>query len=533
MNFTEKDLYQFSKKGISLQDIENQINTFHKGFPYLTIKSPAKANKDIKKIKESDIVNYRNLYNQVQRKIGILKFVPASGAASRMFDMLFKFRLNPTENREKIKYLADNLERFAFYDELQSKAERNGFDMASLKENNELVRLAGLILDGYGLNYGNLPKGLLTFHHYGNKSATAFEEHFDEAAHYAIQKGDIARLHFTISGEYFEHFNQLANQIKPQYEEKYGIKYKVAFSTQKEYTDTLAVTPDNQPFRLDNGEILFRPGGHGALLENLNSLDADYIFIKNIDNVTSVYKEESYKYKQLLAGMLTEVREKVFHYLQIIEAYLSFVGKTEHNAYIHEESSLNDKVHQPANPAQLSEAIKNEIFVFLKDNFSILPPDKITNAGFDEQLTYLYHTLNRPIRVCGLVINEGDPGGGPYVVEHKDGSTSLQIVEKSQINLKDPRQKAYLEKSSHFNPVDIVCSVKNHKGEKYDLLKYRDPNTGFISSKTKSGRSLKALELPGLWNGSMAYWNTVFVEVPKTTFNPVKTIFDLLNEGHQ
>ncbi len=533
MNFTEKDLYQFSKKGINLQDIENQINTFNKGFPYLTIKSPAKANKDIKKIKESDIVIYRNLYSQVQRKIGILKFVPASGAASRMFDLLFKFRLNPTENMKKIKYLADNLERFAFCDDLKSKAEKNGFGISVLKDNKELVRLVGLILDGYGLNYGNLPKGLLKFHQYGNRSATAFEEHFDEAAHYAIQKGDIARLHFTISGEYFQDFNQFANQLKPHYEEKYGIKYEIEFSTQKEYTDTMAVTPDNKPFRLDNGEILFRPGGHGALLENLNSLDADYIFIKNIDNVTSVYKEESYKYQQLLAGMLTEVREKVFHYLRIIDAYRSFGGQADKSAFIHEESILSDDFYQTAKPGQLNEAVKEEIFDFLKDKFSILPPYSLKNAGFDGQVTYLHNTLNRPIRVCGMVINEGDPGGGPYLVEHKDGSTSLQIVEKSQINLNDPRQKAHLEKSSHFNPVDIVCSVKNHKGEKFDLLKYRDPNTGFISSKTKSGRSLKALELPGLWNGSMAYWNTVFVEVPKITFNPVKTIFDLLNEGHQ
>ena len=289
----------------------------------------------------------------------------------------------------------------------------------------------------------------------------------------------------------------------PIYEKLFNVKYNVTFSLQKSSTDTIAVDENYLPFRTQSGSILFRPGGHGALIENLNELDGDIVFIKNIDNVVQDnYKGDIVTYKQLLAGTLVQVQQKIFNYLELLD-----------------NGILNN--------VQIGEIIS-----FLEDVLCIKNPN-INLLDGDALLLYLRKKLNRPIRVCGMVKNVGEPGGGPFWAYNNDGTISLQILESSQI---DKHNKSYIQMFSsgtYFNPVDIVCGIKDYKGKRFNLIDYVDPNTGFISSKSKDGRSLKALELPGLWNGAMSDWNTMFVEVPLTTFNPVKTVNDLLKEQHQ
>jgi hypothetical protein len=374
-----------------------------------------------------------------------------------------------------------------------------------LIEGKEYKKVAKSLIDNEGLNYGNLPKALLAFHMYDSKPRTALEEHLVEGALYAKSQDNNVKLHFTVSVEHQDAFEKKVNEILKKYTKEFKVTYLISYSNQKTSTDTIAVDLNNKPFRTNNGELLFRPGGHGALLDNLNDIDADIIFVKNIDNVVpDKLKGETITYKKALAGKLIEIREKLFEFASKID-----------------------------NSMVLEDEVINEIETFYKSTFAFHFPEDYSKWDNSQKKDYLKSKVNRPIRVCGMVKNAGEPGGGPFLAYNPDGSVSLQVVETSQIDNSNAEQQSYLENATHFNPVDLICSTKNYKGEKFNLFNFRDPETGFISKKSSEGRELKALELPGLWNGAMSDWNTLFVEVPIITFNPVKTILDLLRKEHQ
>lgn len=500
---TTKDTIQLRQLGISEDQVSKQLDNFAKGFPYLSIISPAVVGRGITVVNAAQQQTLIALYDSFGGSK--VKFVPASGAATRMFKQLFeykdaddKFDLNDRKN-EAIKSFFDNLQRFAFFDLLKETLAKRGVDAENLRKE-QYVEVARALLDDDGLAYCKLPKAVLMFHKYPHESRTAIEEHLVEVAMYA-RSGATATLHFTVSPEHRERVSTLLKSVKLAYEQRFGLTYSISFSEQKKSTDTIAVDMNNDPFRESDGSLLFRPGGHGALLDNLNELDEDLVFIKNIDNVVPETKlDETIRWKKVLAGVLLSSREKVFAYLRKLES------------------------------REFDSCVLKEISDFLQDTFSVTIPDSIP---IEEYVSFLYDKLNRPIRVCGMVKNEGEPGGGPFIISESDDSTSLQILEASQINPQDAHMKACLDASTHFNPVDLVCSYRNYKGGKYDLRKLVDPQTGFISEKSKDGKPLKAQELPGLWNGAMSRWNTIFVEVPLSTFNPVKTVNDLLRKEHQ
>ncbi|MBM6865914.1 DUF4301 family protein [Bacteroides caecigallinarum] len=504
---TQEDKDLLAKKGISEQQIAEQLACFEKGFPYLKLYAAASVeNRGIMLAGEDVQKTYLaawDAYKEGDKKI--VKFVPASGAASRMFKNMFEFLGAdydvPTTDFEK-KFFA-NIKNFAFYADLNSACVKNnnkGIDELISEGNYKAV--VSNLLESAGLNYGSLPKGLLKFHKYEDGVRTPLEEHLVEGALYAAGKSGEVNVHFTVSTEHRELFAKLVDEKVAQYAEKYGIKYNISFSEQKPSTDTIAADMDNKPFR-DNGKLLFRPGGHGALIENLNDLDADIVFIKNIDNVVpDRLKADTVTYKKLLAGVLVTLQKQAFEYLRLLDS----------GHYRHDE-------------------LEN-IIRFVQQQLHCRKDD-IKDMEDADLVIYLRKKLNRPMRVCGMVKNVGEPGGGPFLAYNPDGTVSLQILESSQIDMNDPEKKAMFEKGTHFNPVDLVCAIRDYKGNKFNLLNYVDKATGFISYKSKGGKELKALELPGLWNGSMSDWSTVFVEVPLSTFNPVKTVNDLLREQHQ
>ena len=503
---TAEDKALLEKKGISEEKIAEQLACFEKGFPFLKLDGAASIEKGILAPAEDEMKAYLeawDAYMQGEKKI--VKFVPASGAASRMFKNMFEFLGAeydvPTTDFEK-KFF-DNVHKFAFFGDLNAACEKNngkGID-ALVAEGNYKAVVANL-LEAAGLNYGALPKGLLKFHSYEDGVRTPLEEHLVEGALYAAGKTGKVNVHFTVSTEHRELFKALVEEKVAAYAAKYGVEYLVSFSEQKPSTDTVAADMENKPFR-DNGKLLFRPGGHGALIENLNDLDADVIFIKNIDNVVpDRLKDETVAYKKLIAGVLVTLQKKAFEYLELLDG-----GK-----YTHE---------------QLEEIIK-----FVQNDLCCRKAD-IKDLEDADLVIYLRKKLNRPMRICGMVKNVGEPGGGPFLAYNPDGTVSLQVLESSQIDMNDPEKKAMFENGTHFNPVDLVCAVRDYKGNKFNLVNYVDKATGFISYKSKSGKELKALELPGLWNGAMSDWSTIFVEVPLGTFNPVKTVNDLLREQHQ
>lgn len=491
--FTNNNLEQIRNQGLTVELIEEQLNNFRQGFPPMRLIAPAIPQNGIKILSEDEESRYISIFeNSLSSGLNTMKFVPASGAASRMFKDLYEF-LETGEENDFINDFFTNLKKFAFHDELKS--------LVTTDNKKELI---ALLLNSEGLNFGNLPKGLLPFHKYNGFYRTPFEEHLIEAASYCTGNNGNAKIHFTISPEHEEGFNRLAEKIVPSYQKKLGVRFDIGFSFQHPSTDTIAANTDNTPYIDNEGRLLFRPGGHGALIENLSELDADLIFIKNIDNVVpDRLKHFTKRYKKALAGMLVELRNKLFAYLE--------------------------KLDKP-NAAADEDLLKN-IEMFMKKELGI----QFDSSNMDPKtrVLFLQKKLNRPIRICGMVKNEGEPGGGPFWAKNNDQTVSLQIVEKVQIDLNDPKQLELLNQSTHFNPVDLICSIKNYKGEKFELVAFRDSQTGFISSKSKDGVSIKALELPGLWNGAMSDWNTVFVEVPVETFNPVKTINDLLRNEHQ
>lgn len=516
MIFSDKDIQQIERKGLTLKKVERQIELFEHGIPFANLVSEATIDSGILRLSETDIQQFMSHFESKKDNISILKFVPASGAATRMFKFLYSFldeynlekeSINSYINRHKNQDLSlffIGLDKFPFYHTVSEKLQKSHSDFDSLSINEQRLKFVKMMLDQDKLDYGNSPKGLMPFHEYKKQVvSTAFEEHLYESALYS-SNNESTKLHFTISEKHNHKFDEEFSRIEQKVEEITGSKFDISFSYQKESTDTIAVTPKNKPFREDDGSLLFRPSGHGALIENLNDLTADIIFIKNIDNVvTYKYKDEVAKYKKVLAGILLNVQEQVFKYLNVL-------GETN----VSEEQLI-----------EIGEFLVNQLNVKISSEFE--------KYSLRYQIEYLAEKLNRPIRICGMVKNEGEPGGGPFWIKDESGSISLQIVESAQINKKSKHQKQILKNATHFNPVDLVCGTKNYKGEKFDLKKFVDKKAAFISMKTKTGKDLKALELPGLWNGSMANWNTVFVEVPLITFNPVKTVNDLLKAPHQ
>ena len=506
MMLSQQDLKQIAEKGITEQQINVQLEEFKTGFPFLKLEAAAAIGKGIvapNPQEKEKMIEAWNEYKAAGNKI--VKFVPASGAASRMFKNMFAFLTAdydvPTTDFEKTYF--DNIEKFAFYNALNEKCVENcGADIKALIAKGDYKAVVANMLNADGLNYGQLPKGLLLFHNYPEGPRTPMEEHLVEGALYAASNGE-ANVHFTVSHEHMALFEKKVEEKKDGYAQKYGIKYNISFSEQKPSTDTVAANPDNTPFRTEDGKLLFRPGGHGALIENLNEIDADVIFIKNIDNVVpDRLKQETVDYKQVIAGVLVTLQKKAFDYLKVLDT-----GKYDHE--------------------QLEEMIR-----FVQRDLCCRKSD-IKLLEDAELVIYLRNKLNRPMRVCGVVKNVGEPGGGPFLTYNQDGTVSLQILESSQIDKSNAEYQKMFTEGTHFNPVDLVCAVKDYKGQPFDLPKYVDKTTGFISSKSKNGKELKALELPGLWNGAMSDWNTIFVEVPLGTFNPVKTVNDLLREQHQ
>ncbi|RRD91907.1 DUF4301 family protein [Bacteroides heparinolyticus] len=503
---TPQDKELLKSKGISEEQIAEQLACFKKGFPYLKLSAAASVEKGILTPDTNEQKEYLDAwegYRQTDKVV--VKFVPASGAASRMFKNLFEFLgadYNvPQTSFEKMFF--EKIEDFAFYDDLNMTCRKTvGEDVPALLASGNYKAIVAALLEAAGLNYGALPKGLLKFHKYEDGNRTPLEEHLVEGALYAANKNGKVNVHFTVSPEHRTLFRTLVDAKAMAYAQKYGVDYNVTFSEQKPSTDTIAVDMENNPFR-DAGKLLFRPGGHGALIENLNDLDADVIFIKNIDNVVpDRLKGDTVLYKKLIAGVLVTLQQRAFAYLRLLDS----------GRYTHEQIL--------------------EVLQFLQKQLYCKNPE-IKDLEDAELVIYLKEKLNRPMRVCGMVKNVGEPGGGPFLAYNSDGTVSLQILESSQIDMDDPAKKEMFEKGTHFNPVDLVCAVRDYKGHKFDLVKYVDKATGFISYKSKNGKDLKALELPGLWNGAMSDWNTIFVEVPLSTFNPVKTVNDLLREQHQ
>lgn len=476
--FTEQDLKQIAAHGLTVEAVERQIENFRRGFPSLQVVSAASPADGIVVLTAEQAAEYAAKYEGRDASVTVAKFVPASGAATRMFKELFEF-VNEDKRGKGIDTLLQNIEKFAFYPELKQV-------VADFTDEKAVV--SAIIKQGLG--YGSLPKGLVTFHAYENGARKAVEEHLVEGALYGAADG-VVRLHFTVSPEHEGAFRALLAERTAKYEALFGVKYDISFSQQKSSTDTIAVNPDNTPFRTDSGELLFRPAGHGALLENLNDIDASIIFVKNIDNVTTdALRADTVLYKKALAGLLLELQAQTFAQLAALKS-------------------------GDADLAAVADFIQSKLCVKLPENY---------DAALLEKL------LSRPIRVCGMVRNEGEPGGGPFWVANGDGTQTLQIAESSQIAAEDMH---LMKDATHFNPVDLVCGVYAADGTKYNLLDYTDPATGFISSKSSGGRDLRAQELPGLWNGAMADWNTIFVDVPISTFSPVKVVQDLLRPQHQ
>ena len=510
--FTNKDIDQIGSRGSNLPEIEAQLNHFRKGFPFLKVLRPATIGDGIIRLDAEKVsIAVKQFTFKIQEGLQTAKFVPASGAASRMFQSLYNFAEAAHSNEEgytlvqedrfkSVEQFFSQLKEFAFYKKLAATLDNR------LSENGRprYCEIIDYLLSEKGLNYGFLPKGLLDFHQYMEGPRSPVEEHMIEGALYCADNQGNVKLHFTVSPEHLSLFAQKIAQASPDLEIKYGVKFNVTFSEQKPSTDTIAVDPDNNPFRLADETLFFRPAGHGALLDNLNEINGDILFVKNIDNVVpDRLKEETVRYKMALALLLSDYQKRIFGYLELLEKRV------------------------------ISDGQMAEIIEFAEKELCIEPVDKQYDADEATLIHYLYRKLNRPIRICGMVKNEGETGGGPFWAENADGTVSLQVVESSQIDHNDPKQREIASHSTHFNPVDLVCGVRNYKGEKFDLLKYRDPETGFISSKSKDGKTLKAQELPGLWNGAMADWITLFVEVPIITFNPVKTVNDLLRSEHQ
>jgi len=511
---SEEILSQLKEKGVSKEAALSQIETFKKGIPYTELVRPCTLGDGIENI-DAELDKFVEIYETESVSRKVVKFVPASGAASRMFKELLavnsrgseitKDELNKagdSDSREFLRFI-DGISQFAFVDELKNVMARDGFNLDELLTEGRYKSIADYLVGPVGLNYANLPKGIIEFHRYKDKSRTAFEEHLVEAREYSTDDQGVSRLHFTVSPEHLDRVKELLDSRIAEHE-KDGLQFEIAYSIQKPSTDTLAVDVENKPLIDNSGIIVLRPGGHGALIENLNELDCEIAFIKNIDNVVpDPLKYNTFLYKKALGGYLLNLQNRMFGYLNDLDA-----GRSD------------------------NELLK-DMTQFVIGELKIELPSQFDESSSDEKINFLRAKLDRPIRVCGVVKNVGEPGGGPFWIRNRNGDVSKQIVESAQVDLNSKEQKGIWESSTHFNPVDLVCGLKNYKGQNFDLKNYVNPEMGFISHKSKDGVYLKALELPGLWNGAMANWTTLFVEVPLDTFNPVKTILDLLRAEHQ
>ena len=512
----KSELNNESGLDISSEEIIEQLKIFEDGIPFVKLANVCKINNGIKLIPDEKQKKLIDLFQSALNDNRVMKFVPASGAATRMFKkiqtVLLEMRNVTIEELKKrkgddnaagtIKFL-NNLNRFAFYTDLKECLNKGGKSIIDLIESGDITDILIFLLEAKGLNYSNLPKGCIKFHNYPDGARTAFEEHLVEGINYAADKNKRTEIHFTISPEHEETIQYLINSIKAKFK-KDGWEINVGFSFQSTSTNTIAVTLDNKPFRDTKGKLVFRPAGHGALLKNLSELDGDIILIKNIDNVVPDHlKKETYKFKKILGGYLVELQNKIF----------SFLNELENN-------NINEKLI-----SSIEAFISSDLELQLRSDFS--------SISIGEKREYLFKLLNRPIRVCGIVKKEGHEGGGPFWVEDEQGQISKQVVETTQVDFSDSEQKKILEEATHFSPVDFACGVKDYKGNNFNLFEFVNPKTGLITKKSKDGIELKALELPGLWNGGMYNWITVFVEVPLITFNPVKEINDLLRPEHQ
>ncbi|MBO5107293.1 MAG: DUF4301 family protein [Bacteroidales bacterium] len=496
--FRKEDIEQIEQRGSSVQTVEQQVERFKQGFPWMKIVAPATPERGIQVLDEAAVEAAAKYYDGAAIN-GKCKFVPASGAASRMFKDLF----SGLDALKAGKELADDAPAAKFVDQIQSFAfytpELFGEQTCKCPEYRQAV-LSKTLTDE-GLGYGAKPKGVLKFHKYTDgEIRTAFAEHLVEAQNYMRNEDGTANLVVTISPEHQHLFEEAYAEVKAAYEAKYGVKYNITFTFQDKATDTIAVDVENKPFRTETDSLLFRPAGHGALIYNLNRIEEEVVSIKNIDNVANErLLPETATWKKVLLGKALELRDKIYGYLNALDA-------------------------------EATPALCDEIEAFLDNTLCVTLP---AAADFEARVAALRAKLNRPIRVAGMVKNQGEPGGGPFIIAEKDGSTSLQVLESVQINMSDDHARECLASATHFNPVDIVCCLHDYKGQSFDLLQYVDEDAGFISSKSYQGRELKALELPGLWNGAMSNWNTLFVEVPLATFNPVKVVLDLLRPAHQ
>lgn len=481
---SEKDNAQLQKLGISEEILENQLNSFINGIDPVDLVAPAIINNGIKQMSEEEIAEYSELFAKSLEEVDIKRFVPASGAASRMFKSFHKY-LEDGEENDEIKTFKDGFKSFAFYDQIKCHEEPE-FSCAI----HNMVKTIKL---------SELPKALIPFHAYEDGSRTAFEEHLVESAR-VLEGKPVIDIHFTISAAHEEKFRELIEKRLSFIEGKFNCRFNISFSNQLHSTDTVAVNSDNTVYRNSDGTMLFRPGGHGSLLVNLDNLDAELVFVKNIDNVQIDHlKDKTIAYKKVLGGYLIHLHSKVVQAL----------NKLDSGAEI------------------------DEVVNFAVEELMIRLPEGFESESDETKVQILKNLLNRPMRICGMVKNEGEPGGGPFWTRNKDGVVSLQIVESSQVDLSNENQKEIFSGSSHFNPVDLVCWIKDRNGDSFDLSQYTDPETAFISEKSQQGKTFKVLEHPGLWNGSMANWTTIFVEVPIESFSPVKTINDLLRPQHQ
>lgn len=515
MMFSEQDTKQIKSKGITLNQVEAQVSRIKNGMTYSNLVAAGNIGKGIESYTSAESEAYIKGFEEKQNELDIVKFVPASGAASRMFKFLFQFLKNFDSNQESIEDYIENkndklikifvsgLEKLPFYTEVLTKAKSIYPNFDNLSQSEACVAFVKTMLDEDALNYSFFPKGLLPFHTYNNVAVTAFREHLLESTLYASSNNK-ANLHFTVSEKHHKYFNAELSKIKSELESETNTTFNVSFSYQKGETETLALTTDNEIYRNEDGSILFRPAGHGALIENLNDLNHDIVFIKNIDNIVVFEKNKDVsEYKKMLGGVLVEAQERAFNFLNQL-----------------------DQDH-------VSEADMLEIAQFISSKMNISIGDEFDDLASEDKKNYLISKLNKPMRVCGMVENVGEPGGGPFYVKDKNDDISLQIVEFAQIDIDNTSQADIVKNASHFNPTDLVCGVKNYKGEKFNLLNYVDPEAAFITMKTQNGTDIQALELPGLWNGSMADWISIFVEVPLHTFSPVKTVNDLLKPEHQ
>lgn len=505
--FETIDVEAIKEHGLTEAEVQRQLNIFKRGIPFVEIVAPAALSSGIEKIDEktqNELVAY---YERQKETLNVIKFVPASGAATRMFQFLHEFLAQFDEKQESLMSFLEKqkdgdlnaffgaLSDFAFSEVVFERLKEKYPDFEMYDDGKQAVLFVTEMLHEEGLDFGRTPKGLIPFHKYESEVRTAFAEQLYEAVHY-IENNGKATLHFTISEAHLTQFESAAEDLKTHLKAAAAIDFDITFSFQNKSTDTVAATVENTLFVGDSGKPVFRPAGHGALLENLNAIDADLIFVKNIDNVVPEKNVEIIGfYKKVLAGRLLQLQEKIFAYVVAL--------KSQH----------------------LSDVLRNEITEFIRSQLYIQQ-----DTFSDQDLLKL---LDRPIRVCGVVKNTGAPGGGPFLVRNADGTTSYQIVERSEIDQNNAQQQTLADNATHFNPVDLVCGVRNYRGKKFDLMQYANPDLGFISEKSHFGTTIKALERPGLWNGSMAYWTTLFVEVPLVTFNPVKKVVDLLEETHQ